>query len=52
MFDALARQYSSWRRYHNTAGALMKLSNRELDDLGIHASEIPFIAREAANMVR
>ena len=45
MFDTLARQYSSWRRYRNTYNELMKLSNRELDDLGIARGEIDMVAR-------
>jgi uncharacterized protein YjiS (DUF1127 family) len=38
--------------YTQTLTELRSLNRRELDDLGIGASEIPFIAREAANMVR
>lgn len=34
--------------YQTTLAELRSLDNRELADLGISASEIPFIAREAA----
>ena len=36
--------------YRETLDELNSLSPRELDDLGIHSAEIPFIAREAAAM--
>ena len=38
--------------YNQTYDELMSLSRRELNDLGIGTSEIPYIAREAANMVK
>jgi len=38
--------------YFKTLDELEGLSTRELVDLGIHASEIRFIAREAANATR
>ena len=38
--------------YNQTYQELVSLTRRELDDLGIGSSEIPFIAREAANMVK
>ena len=40
------------RVYKQTLDELSRLNRRELDDLGIGAAEIPFIAREAANMVK
>lgn len=49
MFNNIARQVSSWRRYRNTYNELMKLSNRELDDLGICRADIDSVAR---NVVR
>lgn len=38
--------------YNRTYEELMSLTNRELNDLGIGAGQIPFIARQAANMVK
>lgn len=40
------------RVYSQTMSELRALNARELADLGIGACEIPFIAREAANMVK
>ncbi|ADZ88811.1 DUF1127 domain-containing protein [Brucella melitensis] len=44
----LIRSYNNWRRYRNTVNELSRLSPRELKDLGILPSEIPFVARKAA----
>lgn len=41
----LIRNYRNWRRYRDTVNELSRLSNRELNDLGITRSEIPGIAR-------
>lgn len=49
MLDTLVTRYRTWRRYRSTYEELMKLSSRELDDLGITRSEIPGIARRAAH---
>jgi len=49
MLDTLVNRYRTWRRYRSTYEELMKLSSRELDDLGITRSEIPGIARRAAH---
>ena len=45
MFDNLVRHYSSWRRYRSTFNELSKLSNRELDDLGINRGDIDSVAK-------
>lgn len=45
----LIRSYSNWRRYRNTINELSRLNARELNDLGIMASEIPSVARRAAH---
>lgn len=37
----------NWRSYRKTVAELGALSNRELDDLGIHRSEIPYIAKRS-----
>ncbi len=44
----LVRTYNNWRRYRETVAELGKLSTRELNDLGIHRADIPFVARRAA----
>lgn len=43
----LLRNYRNWREYRNTVSELSRLSNRELSDLGITRSDIPFAARKA-----
>lgn len=43
----LIRNYRNWRRYRETVGELSRLTNRELSDLGISRSDIPFVARKA-----
>jgi uncharacterized protein YjiS (DUF1127 family) len=44
----LVRSYNNWRRYRETVNELGKLSTRELNDLGIHRADIPFVARRSA----
>ncbi len=46
--NALVRRYRSWRQYRQTFDELMRLSPRELDDLGIHRADIGNIARQSA----
>jgi uncharacterized protein YjiS (DUF1127 family) len=43
----LIRNYRNWRRYRDTVSELSRLSNRELNDLGIARGDIPFVARKA-----
>jgi uncharacterized protein YjiS (DUF1127 family) len=43
----IIRNYRNWRRYRDTVSELNRLSNRELSDLGINRSEIPYVARKA-----
>jgi uncharacterized protein YjiS (DUF1127 family) len=40
-------KFNNWRSYRRTVTELGALSNRELDDLGITRSDIPFIAKRA-----
>lgn len=47
---ALAREQR--RVYTRTLTELRALNDRELADLGISAAQIPYIAREAAQMVQ
>ena len=43
----LIRNYRNWRRYRETVSELNRLSNRELNDLGISRSDIPHVARRS-----
>lgn len=43
----LIRNYRNWRRYRETVSELSRLSNRELNDLGISRGDIPFVARRS-----
>jgi uncharacterized protein YjiS (DUF1127 family) len=40
----LLRNYRNWRRYRETVTELSRLSNRELNDLGITRGEITAVA--------
>ncbi len=44
----LIRSYSNWRRYRDTVSELNRLSSRELSDLGIARSDIPYVAKKSA----
>ena len=41
----LIRNYRNWRRYRQTISELSRLSNRELNDMGISRSDIPAVAK-------
>ena len=43
----LIRNYRNWRRYRDTVSELNRLSNRELNDLGISRGDIQFVARKS-----
>ena len=40
----MIRNYRNWRRYRETVNELSRLSNRELNDLGITRSDIATVA--------
>lgn len=44
----IAAKIRAFLRYRETVRELSRLTNRELDDLGLTRSEIPFIARSHA----
>ena len=41
----VARSFNTWLKYRQTVAELGRMSNRELNDLGIHRAEIQTIAR-------
>lgn len=41
---SLIRNYRNWRRYRDTVNELSRLSNRELNDLGISRGDIAAVA--------
>jgi uncharacterized protein YjiS (DUF1127 family) len=43
-----AATYRAWRKYRDTHDALMRLSNRDLADIGMKRGDIPAIARKSA----
>ncbi|MBZ9768022.1 DUF1127 domain-containing protein [Mesorhizobium sp. CA6] len=43
----LIRSYRNWRVYRDTVAELGRLSNRQLNDLGIVRDEIKMVARKA-----
>ena len=44
----IVRSYNNWRRYRETVSQLGRLTNRELNDLGINRGDIEFIATKSA----
>jgi uncharacterized protein YjiS (DUF1127 family) len=46
---ALASKLHEWRRYRTCLRELAQLSDRELWDIGLCRSDIPFIAWKAAH---
>ena len=50
MNNRLVQSYRNWRKYRETYNELMRLSPRELQDLGINRVDIPSIARQAVSI--
>ena len=50
MTNRLVASYRNWRKYRETYNELMRLSPRELQDLGIARVDIPVIARQSADI--
>ncbi len=48
MTNRLLTTYRTWRKYRETYNELMRLTNRDLADLGISRADIPEIARQSA----
>ncbi|WP_081687878.1 DUF1127 domain-containing protein [Rhizobium mesoamericanum] len=43
----VARSFNNWRKFRQTVNELGRMSNRELQDLGIDRTEIRSVARAA-----
>jgi uncharacterized protein YjiS (DUF1127 family) len=50
MTNRIVSTYRSWRKYRETYNELMRLSNRDLADLGITQADIPSIARKSSSL--
>lgn len=50
MTNRLVTTYKAWRKYRETYNELMRLSSRDLQDLGINRADIPTIARQSASL--
>lgn len=46
MSNRFVNAYRNWRSYRDTYNELMRLSQRDLADLGINRTDIPEIARQ------
>ena len=44
----IAQKLTTWRKYRETVNELGRMSDRELRDLGIGRSDIPYVARKAS----
>lgn len=44
----IASRIQKWRAYRRTYNELSRLSQRELDDLGLHRGEIASVARRVS----
>ena len=43
----LRQSYNRWRQYRQTCNELGRMDDRELRDIGITRSDIPFVARQS-----
>jgi len=44
---SIASKLASWRRYRDSVRELSRLTDRELNDLGISRGDIEFVARKS-----
>ncbi len=44
---SLQSSFRNWRKYRSTCNELYRMSDRELNDIGISRGDIPFVARRA-----
>ncbi len=45
-----AKAYRRWRKYRDTHDQLMRLSDRDLRDIGVKRGDIPTIALKSARL--
>ena len=50
MTNPIVRTYRNWRKYRQTYNELMRLTERELNDLGIRRMDIRTLAIESASI--
>ena len=50
MTSGFAKAYRTWRKYRETYDELMRLSNRDLSDIGIKRGDILTIARRTGRL--
>ena len=50
MTRKIVASFQSWRKYRETYNELMRLSSRQLEDLGIARGDIATIARQNAGL--
>lgn len=43
----IARSFNNWRKYRQTCNELGRMTDRELNDLGIGRGDIQYVARQA-----
>lgn len=48
MFKTLSLRIAAWRRYRDSVRELSRLSDRELNDLGIGRADIHDVVRQSA----
>ncbi len=46
--ERIAKAYRTWRKYRDTYNELMRLSDRDLWDIGVNRGEIPALAKAFA----
>lgn len=46
--DRIAKAYRTWRKYRDNYNELMRLSDRDLWDIGVNRGEIPALAKAYA----
>ena len=49
-FNGLVKSYQGWKKYRQTCNELGRLSERELDDLGLAPGDIREVARRSAGL--
>jgi len=46
LIAVISRAFKRWKEYNTTVYELNRLSDRDLNDLGIHRCDIEFVARK------